>query len=265
MPLLFRHFLCAFTSWRLHPMNITVEVIESMNSLDELKKLAVHIFTKSELKSKKILALKSKLLKMEAENTRLREDQENRSKEMEETKEAAILHWKAMLQRSIKAEKRTEKQINALQDENKQLMERLTEMCREPTPQPPVLVNEVETAPVTSDTKVEKLLQMLDTSHKRCAELEEFYRQIISKSIPDIDISDPVIFEIPRTSREKKPKTDSTVASLRKTMLQYFLKDEVNRNALMPVMLQLVGCTDEQIAAVKAKLESREQFINRFL
>lgn len=53
------------------------------------------------------------------------------------------------------------------------------------------------------------------------------------------------------------------IASLRQTLLQFFLKDEASQISLVPVILELVGCNQQQIDTVMLKIQSSQHFVNR--
>lgn len=53
------------------------------------------------------------------------------------------------------------------------------------------------------------------------------------------------------------------IASLRQTLLQFFLKDEASKISLVPVILQLVGCTQDQVSTVMLKIQSNQRLANQ--
>lgn len=53
------------------------------------------------------------------------------------------------------------------------------------------------------------------------------------------------------------------IASLRQTLLQFFLKDEASQISLVPVILELVGCNQQQVDAVMLRIQSNQHFVNR--
>lgn len=53
------------------------------------------------------------------------------------------------------------------------------------------------------------------------------------------------------------------IASLRQTLLQFFLKDEASQISLVPVILQLVGCNQQQVDTVMLRIQSSQHFVNR--
>lgn len=69
------------------------------------------------------------------------------------------------------------------------------------------------------------------------------------------------------SEKEKMKKIKHTyralIASLRQTLLQFFLKDEASQISLVPVILELVGCNKQQIDTVMLRIQSSQHFVNR--
>ena len=58
--------------------------------------------------------------------------------------------------------------------------------------------------------------------------------------------------------KKKKKKEDKKLAQnayLRRVLLQFFTEEEKNRPSLIPIILKLVGCNDEQVSAVMRQWE----------
>ena len=56
---------------------------------------------------------------------------------------------------------------------------------------------------------------------------------------------------------------DVTIAYLRRTLLQFFTEEQNDRNSMIPLILDLVGCTKEQILVATKEYQKSQQLISR--
>ena len=204
-------------------------------------------------------------------------------------KDEAINQLKSMLQRSVKSDQRNQEQIKSLQMENKELTEMLSKSGKnEKAPVEDVAklemqISELEqrvsksSASKELEQKNERLQMMLERSNRLYSQLDERYQEL-EKSLQQKHfyaiVEETFCFEIKEQmnsapkKKEKSPKNmkieyEAVIASLRKTLLQYFLCTDSNQVDLVPVILEIVGCTQEQVGAVTRSMESRKHLINK--
>ncbi|OHT01736.1 hypothetical protein TRFO_31349 [Tritrichomonas foetus] len=139
------------------------------------------------------------------------------------------------------------------------------------------------------ESKNEKLNAMLDKSNKLYTQLSEKYQILLDSIKKDkkLTINQNLLFEIhsiknssnscsnskSRDQNHKKSKheknhslyneTETTIMSLRKTLLQFFLTEEENQENLIPVILEIVGCNQDQIRGAIRNHQSHKTLINR--
>lgn len=65
-----------------------------------------------------------------------------------------------------------------------------------------------------------------------------------------------------KKSREEKKLAQT--AYLRRVLLQFFTEEEKNRSSLIPIILKLVGCNDEQVSAAMRQWERSSHLISGF-
>ena len=144
------------------------------------------------------------------------------------------------------------------------------------------------------EIKNERLQMMLEKSNKLYSQLDERY-QLLEKNVTQKQfyaiVQESFCFEIPsqndslpnsnssqlikssssssftttskKEEKRKRIEYEAMVASLRKTLLQYFLCTNDNQEELVPVILEIVGCTQEQVYTVTRNLETRKHLINK--
>jgi hypothetical protein len=68
-----------------------------------------------------------------------------------------------------------------------------------------------------------------------------------------------------KDSMEGKDEAHVMNAYLKRSMLQFFLQDEPNREAMIPMILELVGCNEHQIATAQRQWARSHQFFSKGL
>ena len=200
-------------------------------------------------------------------------------------KDQSILKLRGMIQKFVKSDQAKQQQIEEQQREIQRLVASITQgspvVSREGSLEEVArLEREVESlkAQLTKsqasqhlERRCEKLSAMLDTSNQLYAELNGKYEALVRSRPKTLSMSPCECTELKAKSSEHGKASHSgeveelhaMLASLRKTILQYFLTDLTNQENLIPVILELVGCTKEQIQAAASKFKSNQQFVNR--
>jgi hypothetical protein len=196
-------------------------------------------------------------------------------------KDQSILKLRAMIQRYEKSEETKQQQIDDQSHEIRRLATALEEGRRRL-----VSTGEVESlrrqiadlqsqisnseASRQLEAKCENLNVLLEQSNRKYSDLRERYERLeqnLNPPVPklSLDISEKVekITRQQKRGRIARDPQDGMMTSLKQTMLQYFLADVQNQEALVPVILELVGCTQDQIQAAIHKVKSNQQFVNR--
>ena len=128
------------------------------------------------------------------------------------------------------------------------------------------------------EARNEKLTSMIEKSNALYAQANETIiklNQRLKKDSNKLKVNDSLLFEMYylKNSSQKRKKKSSKIkkikrsyqivfASLRKTLLQFFLKEPKDQVFLIPVILELVGCNEEQVNTVLLKTKSNNQIIN---
>lgn len=124
------------------------------------------------------------------------------------------------------------------------------------------------------EMKNKKLTAMLEKSNKYYTQLNEKYlslkETLSQQKHNDLVIQQNLHFEIlsTKSTGTKKKKSAASmdpiiITSLRKTLLQFFLTDEDNQINLIPVILEIVGCNQEQINGALVNYQRHQHLINR--
>jgi chromosome segregation ATPase len=122
------------------------------------------------------------------------------------------------------------------------------------------------------EAKCEKLAAMLDRSNRLFDSLNEKYQGVckqLGRYRPMLAVAQSWAFEqvsITAPEMQQNPAGDReavALASLKKAVLQYFLRDVGNQEHLVPVILELVGCAPEQVRAAVRKVKSNQQMVSR--
>lgn len=204
-------------------------------------------------------------------------------------KDQSILKLRGMIQKFVKSDQAKQQQIEEQQREIQRLVGSMTQgspvLSREGSLEEVArLEREVDSLKVQLtksqasqhlERRCEKLSAMLDTSNQLYAELNGKYEALVEtlRSRPKaLSMSPCECTELKVKSGAEHGRASHSgeveelhamLASLRKTILQYFLTDLTNQENLIPVILELVGCTKEQIQAAASKFKSNQQFVNR--
>jgi hypothetical protein len=208
------------------------------------------------------------------------------SKDVEKTiveKDQTITKLRNLVQKYMKSEMEKQQQIQEQQDEIQRLSKTIA-IQQDPKNHASIdeiarlelEIGELRSQVVKSqhsqqmEKKCEQLASMLDKSQRLYSELSEKYAEI-SKKVGKrksgsncIEISQLFEKALPlKNERVGGKVTEATLASLKKTILQYFLTDVGNQENLVPVILELMGCTAEQSKAAMRNFKSNQQFVNR--
>ncbi|OHT03146.1 hypothetical protein TRFO_06807 [Tritrichomonas foetus] len=211
-------------------------------------------------------------------------------------KDQAIIKMKAMLQSSVRSDQRKQQQIEEQQAEIQRLNDLLviqksstktyhSNSSVEDITKLEMTISELEdrinnsSASRELELKNERLSQMIEKSNALYAQANEKLQKLTRNSNKNVNqlkqqISfffeinlqkDSIKQSIHDKAKLKKLKRTyrAVIASLRQTLLQFFLKDEANQITLVPVILELVGCNDQQIETVMMKMQSSQQLVNR--
>jgi hypothetical protein len=200
-----------------------------------------------------------------------------------EERTAALANVRTMLDRSMKSDERKQQQIDSLQKERHDLLAEVQDLTEQ-------LQMKKETKGITSEIAVvneeleitnRKLQEKLDKSSEMYAALLYEFRQGSSergiKTMGSFSREIFVVFEKDngrmneKTVRRKRLSASAekeaklvNAAYLKKVVLQYFsLEKESERNTMVPILLELVGCTVEQIAVVNRHLQRNQSLIAR--
>lgn len=203
--------------------------------------------------------------------------------EVVDDKNATIIKLKSLLSRSVKSEQRKQQQIDAIEIERKQLLERFANLSSSPE----LFVQdsfkgddskpseELEIEELTTQNR--KLQEMLESSRRLYSELQEKYRNLKrqNRHQQKLQFETCQVFDVAEsleTQRKLKRMTNNAKreaklvksAYLRRVLLQYFSQEEdSDRHMMIPMILELVGCTREQTSMVMRQLERNQQLITR--
>ena len=228
--------------------------------------------------------------KSQLEKTIAELEQANLSLENSEEvdKDATIARLRSLLERASKQDQIKQKKI----DELKSAI--LEARSTQPNAAPEVHIDHMH-AHVESDAdkKIEKLNKMLETSSRLYAELSEEHQAlklklqeatkpnrkpftIIRQSCLSIEPSQTEAADVPRETAPQphspnpeapspeapKPESENMLlnAYLKRTLLQFFLQDDSKRDAMIPMILELVGCNEQQITTAQRQWARSRQF-----
>jgi chromosome segregation ATPase len=233
--------------------------------------------------------------RLDAEVTELREkvlqiDLSNESREKSlilaeqsvREKNATITNLRALLDKSVKSDERKQQQIEELQRERAMLTSKMQTLSQELEfdrsaelkPQQNVQINQFQQANAELETRNRKLQELLEKSNEVYAALREEHRRLIDNQQFDLRRFSRqycVIFEREQgehlnrkrmsTAAQKEAKLVKA-AYLRRVVLQFFSQEmESERETMVPLILELVGCTQEQISVVVRHHSRKQQLI----
>jgi uncharacterized coiled-coil protein SlyX len=202
-------------------------------------------------------------------------------------KDRTIDTLKKMVQQSRKEDDRKQQQINDLQA---RLQSDVAPLPADATPdlretvarleaQTSDLEERVQNSQANKETELknQRLSKLLDRSNKMYTALLEQNRALLAqqeatepKVLAPSQVIQLTIQPEARTSRPP-PKIafakmdDKTItdAYLKRVLLQFFLQDDATREPLIPLILELVGCTEQHILAAKRQWQRSTHAIPR--
>lgn len=249
----------------------------------ELKELRTIIASKNE----EIIDLKRKL--EDLTNELEAQEAAPLSKDVEKTigdKDQSIAKLRAMIQKFVETDQRKQQQIEDQQQEIERLANAMVNVTGKGASSEDVMKLEMQVEELKAqlaksrdaqemEARCEKLTGLLERSNQHYADLNDRYKQLESRleakgdklTLETLHAFEQVAKKTKSTSRAHTAQAiaanEAMMASLKKTVLQYFLTDLGNQENLVPVILELVGCTPEQIQAAVIKFKSNQQFVNR--
>ncbi|EAY04273.1 hypothetical protein TVAG_390430 [Trichomonas vaginalis G3] len=295
----FNQNACEFLTRLIRGVDHSDPVSSSTKLIDEFRSEIKLSIDSQKLSIQKELSDQTKFLKEKTALINEMRDQLNRpiSQDVEKLlneKDESITKYKSMLQRSVKSDQRNQEQISVLQSEVNRLNELLSQNSSPQSQSAPVeevtklqlVITSLEerirnSAPSKElEAKYDRLQAMFEKSNRIYSQLDEKYQNllksmnqkkfysIIEESLV-VEVPDVTTMERKATKKDPKPKSqkmsgaEALIASLRKTILQYFLCKDDSQADLVPVILEIVGCTPEQIATVERNQEARRHLINK--
>jgi soluble P-type ATPase len=201
-------------------------------------------------------------------------------------KDAEIAKLKSLLERAGKQDQMKQKLIHELQA---RVPTRVDAGDTETVDELRLRVGQLERQLHNSEpsTEIEKknrqLTKMLEKSNRLYADLVEQNRQLkdeiehrgevsarkfVRAAQPEFFVGEeeqPPQRSARKDSREGRDETHVMNAYLKRSMLQFFLQDEPKREAMIPMILELVGCNEHQIATAQRQWARSHQFFSRGL
>lgn len=204
-------------------------------------------------------------------------------------REASISNFKSQLQQSLKNEQQQQDKLARTQEELTRMTEKVAELSRgfadsqvdEITrlhKENSELLERLRNSGASTDLvqKNRKLSELLEKSNRMYIKLQEHTKKLevqlgISNEthttnmiINHIEIFNKDV----KTSHKKKrslPREPILVQNtyLKQVLLQFFTEEENARESLVPIILQLVGCTQEQIRAAMRQWERNSHLISK--
>jgi chromosome segregation ATPase len=182
-------------------------------------------------------------------------------------KNATIANLRALLDKSVKSDERKQQHIRELQQERETLLFKLETLTQEidaqriPSPQQPAGTTiALQQANTELEGRNRQLQELLERSQKVYASLLQEHRKILGDRIDSRLFQTPiyVVFDSAEKTRRKQMSATAEkearlvrAAYLRKVVLQFFsVEMESERATMVPLILELVGCTPEQISVV---------------
>jgi hypothetical protein len=198
----------------------------------------------------------------------------------------SIMKLKGMIQRYSKSDETKQTEIETQRQEIRRLSALITDqqVAVQGAPIEKLArleheVSELQSQLVNSSTsrqleaKCEKLTAMLERSNRLYSDLNGRYQMIlgqVSQNTRKLSLSVPQCAEFVQAGVARKGKAKSATSggnavlgSLRQTLLQYFLTELAEQEHLVPVILDLVGCSPDQIQAAVRNVRSNQQIVNR--
>jgi chromosome segregation ATPase len=184
-------------------------------------------------------------------------------------KDTALRNLRIMFEKVTRLDERRQRQLEELQHERDELAAKLRSLTFE-TPQPVIEVP-VEASSDDLESKNRKLQELLDRSQQLYTELLGKFRRTDPGEVKrTLTFEEFNVFDVVLRGKAKKRMSTSAekearlvkAAYLRKVVLQFFSQEmEDERGTMVPLILELVGCTPEQVAVVKRHLQRHEHLI----
>jgi DNA repair exonuclease SbcCD ATPase subunit len=202
-----------------------------------------------------------------------------------EERAAAVATLRTMLDRAMRCDERKQAQVEALQRERDELNARVSALMAQlkaanAAPEATMAVAVAVAQPRDDlEARARKLQRRLDAANERYAALLYEHRKGRGEGVrvggSPLRCHSFVLFESQgsRNDGARRKRLSASVekearlvksAYLRKVVLQYFsLERESERTTMVPILLELVGCTVDQIAVVNRHLQRNQSLIAR--
>ena len=203
-----------------------------------------------------------------------------------EKKDKMIVKLKTLLQRAVNADQRKDQQIAALQSEMNALVQKAhgsaegvdaanVETIVKLEKENRLLQQQLDEAKpsVELQEKNERLTKMLEKSNTLYAQVLSHNRELLARidktmkcNICRVDSFTMKPQDEVQQRQLKEKKRDEVVlvgTYLKSTLIQFFAQDAKSRGDLIPLILELVGCNEQQINAAKRQWERSNQLIQK--
>jgi chromosome segregation ATPase len=179
-------------------------------------------------------------------------------------KNSVIANLQALLDKAVKSDNRKQQQLEDLQRERATLLFRLQNATLElgsdrpqQKPRQTELVQQLQQANVELEARNRKLQELLEKFHEVYAALRADHERLV-RNRPRLVNYRCLVFKRSECSQKKGfPPNASKEAKLvksaylRQVVLQFFSQEiESDRSPMVPLILELVGCTQEQVSVV---------------
>lgn len=267
--------------------------------VDQLTKAAAELSDTKIMLDNLSLQLKETLAQLSATKTQLQESehrcqlkdieiQESQNMVTETTKalskkDKMIVKLKTLLQRAVNSDERKDQQIAALQSELKNITERIggfhgdanVEAIVKLENENRALQQKLDEAQPSAELreKNERLTKMLEKSNALYAQVMSQNKELMERIGKSVSLRlcriDGVTLrpnkEVEQRQMKEKRREDVVLAGayLKSTLIQFFAQDAKGRGDLIPLILELVGCNEQQIQAAKRQWERSNQLIQR--
>ena len=197
-----------------------------------------------------------------------------------------IVKLKTLLQRAVNADQRKDQQIAALQSEVNALVQKAqgavegvdaanVETIVKLEKENRLLQQQLDEAQpsVELQEKNERLTKMLEKSNTLYAQVMSQNRELLARidktmkcNICRVDSFSMKPQDEVQQRQLKEKKRDEVVlvgTYLKSTLIQFFAQDAKSRGDLIPLILELVGCNEQQINAARRQWERSNQLIQK--
>lgn len=270
-----------------------------ISKVDQLTKAAAELSETKIILDNVSVQLKETLAQLSATKTELQESehrcqlkdieiQEAQNMFTESTKalskkDKMIVKLKTLLQRAVNSDERKDQQITALQSELKMITERIggfhgdanVEAIVKLENENRALQQKLDEAQPSAELreKNERLTKMLEKSNALYAQVMSQNKELMERIGKSVSLRlcrmDGVTLrpnkDVEQRQMKEKKREDVVLAGayLKSTLIQFFAQDAKGRGDLIPLILELVGCNEQQIQAAKRQWERSNQLIQR--